>query len=371
MQSWLVKIGMAKTLHPKGYWTKERVLKRARLYMRPGHFWKHDRAAAASSQRGGYYAEAIAHMEKIERRPRGHFIDLDRIFEAYGSVANRTELHKKHLGAIIQAELLGLHDMLIECIPERVRQPIKGSEKYIYEAAAKYEYVADFIEEEEAAYQAASKKKILADVTKHMKRKGSLYKRFVYEVSNQKYIYVGLTSNIERRFANHRASTDSARAALFNDPNAVFNISSLMDAKIARSIEEGLIRKHRQESKLIVLNQNDGGGLGSPCRSETFEEILAKAKGKSIQFMKKHHSGTYKSIIRLPIEQKKIVRASMKRKISEVIPMEDFLQFCAGKTMDELRFEYPGVRKRLYRHPQKVEIFKVMGHQPRRLSERY
>lgn len=68
------------------------------------------------------------------------------------------------------------------------------------EEALKYDYVIDFINGSNGAYQKSWKQKWLGDICFHMKPSGNMIKRciYVYEF-NDNHAYIGLTYNIDKR----------------------------------------------------------------------------------------------------------------------------------------------------------------------------
>ena len=351
---------MAKRRHSKGYWTSKRILGASNKCDSPSEFWRRYRSAASAAKRRNLYDQCLTHMTIVKKVPRGHHDKIANIRAAYKEAKNRSDLAKNFQGAMAAAKRLNLHNKLISKLPIRVRQPKVGSVENIYRRASMYKNVSEFIAKEPGAYNSASKLGILKDVTKHMKRKGNLYFRFVYQVFNGRHCYFGLTSNIEKRFANHRKSRDKRRAHLFRSPLSTKKVSKRMEAAAAREHESRLISRYQKNKAWIVLNKNDGGGLGSPCRIESVAELIEKARGKTTTYLKKFHPGSYKSICRLPAAQKKDVKAVMIRLINQPIADSKIPDICKGKTMAYLRKHYPGISKRLYRLTNKAAILATM-----------
>lgn len=360
MIRYLQENAMGTPLHKPGYWTQERVFAEAKNYSTPSDFWKYARGAATKATKKGYYREAISHMALSSGRPHGFYRDLDNIFEAYRKATSLTDLNKSYLAAVNMAKKLGIHSMLASPFQRRLRWAVIGNIDRIKAVSKLYDNVNEFALEEPGAYSAASKLGILLDVTKHMSRKGNLYRRFVYQVINNDYVYIGLTTNVDNRLSAHRKSADPKRKKLFNSPDSKIVISKLIDAQEARLLEARLIQDYQKEGRLEVLNKHSGGGLGSPCRVETVEEIMEKAKGKTSRYLKKHHPGTYKSICKLSGTDKEKVKKVMKRMISKKMTSDEVFNFCKDKTMRYIRDNYPSVRKRIYSHSRKSELMHIM-----------
>ena len=85
------------------------------------------------------------------------------------------------------------------------------------EEALKYEYKKDFKKDFYGAYLHAIRRGFLDEICSHMKITGNLYKRCIYAYEfPDKYVYVGLTYNLNRRNTQHNYKEDSS---VFNHAN--------------------------------------------------------------------------------------------------------------------------------------------------------
>ena len=141
----------------------------------------------------------------------------------------------------------------------------------------------------------------LDEICSHMKVIGNRYKRciYAYVFEELKYVYVGLTGNIEKRDKEHRARTSSSvnRFAIRNNTPIppILQISDYIPKEEA-SIRDGeVLRKYISQSYLPI-NISKTGGLGGHLQNDgyTFEQCKDKAvKYSKRSEWKKHDYPTY------------------------------------------------------------------------------
>jgi len=108
-----------------------------------------------------------------------------------------------------------------------------------------------------SAYATALKKGWLAEISNHMTPAGNRYRRYVYVIidNENRRVYVGLTSNIKRRWYDHRIS------GRFDSNFTFLVISELLPALDASALEITTVEKYRNDG-FTVLNKMKAGGLG-------------------------------------------------------------------------------------------------------------
>ena len=141
----------------------------------------------------------------------------------------------------------------------------------------------------------------LDEICAHMQVVGNRYKRciYAYVFEDFKYVYVGLTGNIEKRDKEHRVRTSSSvnRFAIRNN-TPIPPIQQMSDylPKEEAAIREGEILRQYIAKGYIPINITKTGGLGGHLQNDgyTFEQcngIAAKYSKRSE--WKKHDYPTY------------------------------------------------------------------------------
>jgi putative endonuclease len=76
---------------------------------------------------------------------------------------------------------------------------------------------------------------------------------FVYIVQNEKgYLYTGITTDVERRFAEHRTSKKGAKFFRSSAPIDVLFIKKFPNRSLASKFESMVKKMNRQEKILLV-----------------------------------------------------------------------------------------------------------------------
>ena len=145
---------MQKTKRKHGYWTKNRVLKEALKYETRNAFFSGSAGAYHAAHVHGWLDEVCSHMK-----------------------------------------VLKTHYTKEECAVE----------------ALKYETKSEFAEKAPIYYSHAIRKGYLNEICTHMKKLGNPVERAIYAFEFQdRHVYIGLTSDIERRRKEHLHAENSA-----------------------------------------------------------------------------------------------------------------------------------------------------------------
>ncbi len=134
--------------------------------------------------------------------------------------------------------------------------------------AFKYETRGDFQKNDVNFYQIAYRNGWLDEICSHMKKVGNMYKRciYVYEFELLKFVYIGLTYDINIRDSQHRTLSTSSAVRDFSIKNDVKipKIKKLTDyiKKEDASKLEGEILSKYEKKGWSILNRIKTGGLG-------------------------------------------------------------------------------------------------------------
>lgn len=179
------------------------------------------------------------------------------------------------------------------------------TEDILREEALKYNTRIEFNRGNDKAYRASIKMGILDDICKHMLRLGNLYKRFVYIIEfEDKSVYIGLTSNLDRRKLEHisNSSNRNINELISNNFEFTFNSDNVLySAEDAIELECFLVNEYKERG-YNVLNIAKAGGLGGNNIKWTKELLIKEALryDTKIKFYK-NSRGAYDSASRLCI----------------------------------------------------------------------
>ncbi|MBQ2291352.1 MAG: GIY-YIG nuclease family protein [Paludibacteraceae bacterium] len=162
---------------------------------------------------------------------------------------------------------------------------------------------SEFAEKFPGEYAKAMRSKWLDEVCSHMSVVGNWYYRciyaYIFEIEQQKFVYVGLTSNLSRRDKEHRNEKDSAvyKFAKKNDIDipVMQKLTEYLPKEEAALREGELLQKFVLQG-YIPLNIVKTGGLGGHLYNDgfTYDTCLEEAnKYNSRSEWKQKHYATY------------------------------------------------------------------------------
>lgn len=161
--------------------------------------------------------------------------------------------------------------------------------------AKKYKYKSDFYKESNTAYQIAYKNNWLDKICNHMIQLGDKYKRCIYAIEfNDKYVYIGLTYNINKRFKEHLNNKEGSVFKHFKKTNEnpiIKQITEYIEVKQAKLEEEKKLEEYKKNGWKI-LNKAKCGSIGGNkiiWDKETCLKAAQNCKFRS-EFQKKYKS---------------------------------------------------------------------------------
>ncbi|WP_247997689.1 GIY-YIG nuclease family protein [Brucella tritici] len=146
----------------------------------------------------------------------------------------------------------------------------------IIRVALQYESVREFRSRNIAAYTAAIRYNVLEQCKAHMKDKLSQVDRYIYAIEGEeKSIYIGLSSNPRRRYAEHKRRGRKAIKDLIKSTHTFKIVVGPVSQIDAQNMEDELIR-HFKARGYNVLNQVAAGALGSLGAIKWTEDAIYK-----------------------------------------------------------------------------------------------
>jgi predicted GIY-YIG superfamily endonuclease len=172
----------------------------------------------------------------------------------------------------------------------------------LLERALRYSTIKEFSEGDYAAYSAGLRSGRKSELHAHMERKVQPVPRYVYLIaSNDNHtVYVGLSDNPERRYAEHRSAGKKSVRDLISGPHKFTIIDGPMPEDAAASLEKKTVKEFIS-GDFNVLNSVSGGALGSLGSTVkwTCETIREEAlKYNSVAEWNQLSSGSYSAALK-------------------------------------------------------------------------
>lgn len=138
--------------------------------------------------------------------------------------------------------------------------------------ALKYETKTEFMEKSPLYYSHAIRKGFINEISVHMKKMGNPEKRAIYAFEfHDMHVYIGLTSNTDRRKKEHLSDKDSVVYKHIKTSQCEYDFKTLtnyLPKEEAAFIEDETIIDYSRKG-WIVLNRKRGGDLGNKTRKYT------------------------------------------------------------------------------------------------------
>ncbi len=241
-------------------------------------------------------------VKKKERKPMGYWNIKENVLKEALSYSSRSKFTELSNGAYESALRNGWLEEATEHIIDTRKPNNYWSAERLKVEALKYNSRIEFRNSSPSAYVIALRTGIIDDICEHMFPLGSLEKRFIYRVSfPDEAVYIGLTCCPEDREEAHLLDESSAVYQHMQEIShkPIFEvITELLPKDEASKTEKRLIKEYR-ESGFLVLNRDNGGGLGSGNRKWTFEVVkeLALMYNTKKEF-RENNSGAYDAAVR-------------------------------------------------------------------------
>ena len=138
--------------------------------------------------------------------------------------------------------------------------------------ALKYETKTEFMEQSPIYYSHAIRKGYINEICTHMKKLGNPVARAIYAFEFQDlHVYIGLSSDIERRRNEHLNDKNSAVFKYIKNSNCSYEFRTLtgyLPIEEAALVEDEKILEYADKG-WILLNKKRGGDLGGKIRKYT------------------------------------------------------------------------------------------------------
>ncbi len=163
-----------------------------------------------------------------------------------------------------------------DSIISHMDKTIRWTDDMLKNEALKYKTRGEFQKLNPVAYTTSSRRGILDDITTHMERAGSKYKRLIYAYEfPDNSVYVGLTYNLDKRDFSHMNRETSSVYQYMKASGLTpvrKSLTEFLDKDEASKLEGKLLEKYRSEGWKI-LNRAKTGVLGGSALLWTPEKI--------------------------------------------------------------------------------------------------
>lgn len=270
----------------EAYWTYEKYKEEAKKYKSRTEFATDSPIAYSAARHDKKLDDVCSHMDVLRRKTLTKE-ECRAIAKKYNTIS---ELQRGDMAVNNAIWRNGWRKELCS----HMKGPLEEwTEERLTEEAKKYKHKIDFLNGNQSAYTVAAKKGILDKICSHMEPLGDLYKRAIYAFEfPDNYVYVGLTSNIERRIQQHLNSNSYSAVREHLEmtgliPKFVLKMNYI-EAKEASKME-GRVLKLYIANGWKKLNRDKTGGLGGHKAMFTPEKIrdLAKECSSRKDFMER------------------------------------------------------------------------------------
>lgn len=248
---------------PPGYWTKNRCAEEALKYGSRKIFQTSCESAYTKARRNGWLDEVCAHMER-KIKPSGYWSKKRCCLEAQ-KYKSRLEFQKGNESAYTSARKNKWLESACRHMSEKSKPNGHWTKQACLDEALKYDTRTDFSVKSNGAYKVALKNKWVDEICTHMVPIGNLYMRAIYLVINMRLnkVYIGLTSNIERRKAEHAKGSRTKSTQIISEKDTDFiQLSHYVSVEKAAVLEFQFIESYEELGFEVLNDKSRIGGLG-------------------------------------------------------------------------------------------------------------
>lgn len=270
----MVNMQLKKKNLPAGSWTFERCRDEAEKYRSRYAFQQGSASAYTIAVKRGWLGEICGHM--VPRNSTKIKWTKDTCRAAASEFRTRGDFRRGNRKAYAAASKKGWLDEICAHMPTWQDWTIE----VVAALAAPHKGRSAFARSEAAAYIAAQRRGWLDAVCSHMgpSEKLKVFSRQVYVIRaiGERRVYVGLSVDVQRRYANHKLRGVEAVREMLAKPHRVLVVSPRIPSEQAADLEKRLVERFR-ELGWGVVNATAAGGLGSAIKVWTPDALKAEA----------------------------------------------------------------------------------------------
>lgn len=239
-------------------WTKNMLKDVADKYTTLYDLIKNDLRAYYAMRDKGWFDELTQHLDKNRHRKwtKNYVHDIAKKYQ------RRIDFYNGDNNAYQAA----IRNGWLDDITTHMILDFRWTKEMVHDEAKKYYRRVEFRNKSPKAYDAALRHGWIDEVCSHMEVVGNLVKRMVYAWEfDDKSVYIGLTSDKQRREKEHFTEINSAVNKHITQtglkPKFVELSISYIDAKDAKILEDTMIDQYRCNG-WTILNKTKAGSLG-------------------------------------------------------------------------------------------------------------
>jgi hypothetical protein len=259
-------------IKPIGHWNKSKCHKESLKYDTRTNFQKNSGSAYTIACKNNWLDEICSHMI-LKQRPNGYWNKKLCHIEAL-KYKSRTEFQKKSSPAYDYAiRRKWMNDICKHMVYLKKPNGYWNKDKCI-KIANKFKTKKEFKKKYPKVYWASVRNKWLKSITKHMTMSGNKKYRFVYAFEfKNKYVYVGLSYNIENREYQHLNTEDCVIFQHIKNTKSKYVLKNISGKPLC--VEKAQYLEHKTKLKYTkdgwnILNRGlTGVGVGSIGGNDT------------------------------------------------------------------------------------------------------
>lgn len=259
-----------------GYWTKDRVIEAARQYSTREEFRKSASYVYKLASINHWRDEACSHMQK-KWTPR--WTDKATVMEASAQCATRAEFKRRFGPAAQAANRYGWYEEACAHMQELQKPHGYWTKKRIIEVSSKFNSKMKFIKTYSGAATIARRNGWWEDVCAHMLPQGSIANRAIYVFEfKDRTAYVGLSWNPAARHDQHvQEMSLTGKKVLSGVPYKFSVVTDFLCPNLA-VIAEAQWAQKMVDQGWTLLNKKKTGSLGGTLEAWMPELIMSVAK---------------------------------------------------------------------------------------------
>lgn len=211
------------------------------------------------------------------------------------------------------------------------------------EIALEYKNKVEFDKKCRGASSSARQQGFYEEITSHMTADNSHMHRYVYALILDKTIYIGISTDPNKRFTRHKSTGRKIIKQLISDGANLHVLSDKLSLEVASKLETETIVKYKNDG-WNVLNIVAGGAFGvgqDRWTKESLQSVASKCKSRSELAIK--YNGAYGAARRLGLldnlfENHKPIKHKEQTKYS-LDELQQIANLCAERRI--MNKEYP------------------------------
>ncbi len=271
---------LSKKRVPRGYWqTKGNVLASAKEYTSVSEWAKYVSGALTSARKNGWYDQATRHMYKTTK-PQGYWKIKENVIKSAKECQTITEWGNRYRGALYSAKENDWFDEAISHMKATIRpNGYWNNKERVLLSAKKFDAITAWTKAHGQAVKQAKANHWFKEATSHMAETGNTHNRAIYCFMSNHHVYVGLSYNVNIRWAAHRKNNQHYKwlTTIYGEESIqFFKLTDYIDLERAKAKEDHFINYFKKRG-FNVLNKAIAGASGGNILKWDKDAVLHSA----------------------------------------------------------------------------------------------